>query len=258
VLAAVFDAQANQIVPPQALNTAQTIRAGTAEITAMDGNRFAALWNDFTGSELLLDTGVFTTNLSTMGDDVFVGDAGNNLFEALGGEDTLTGGRGNDTLDGGDDIDRAVFDGTKAGYTLTLTPTGTTLTDRRTDGSGTDTLLNLEYLDFGETIGADAAGFALFQQVGIATLGAADLNSFVELYIAYFNRPLMPKGSGSGAPPLPTGSRWRLSRNCSLIRTRPARPIPQRSPTSISQRRSMTMCWAACQTNRVSIFGSAR
>ncbi len=196
VLAAVFDAQANQIVPPQALNTAQTIRAGTAEITAMDGNRFAALWNDFTGSELLLDTGVFTTNLSTMGDDVFVGDAANNLFDALGGEDTMTGGRGNDTLDGGDDIDRAVFDGTKAGYTLTLTPTGTTLTDRRTDGSGNDTLLNLEYLDFGETIGADAGGFALFQQVGIATLGAADLNSFVELYIAYFNRAPDAEGLG--------------------------------------------------------------
>lgn len=196
VFAAVFDAQANQIAAPVALNTAQNVRAGTAEITAMEGNRLAVLWGDFTGSELLLDMGVFTTNLSTTGNDMFVGDAGNDLFEGLGGQDTLTGGLGDDTLDGGDDIDRAVFDGAKAGYTLTLTPSGTTLTDRGANGSGADTLLNLEYLDFGDTIGGDAGGFGLFQQTGIATLGAADLNSFVELYIAYFNRAPDAEGLG--------------------------------------------------------------
>lgn len=68
--------------------------------------------------------------------------------------DTIEGGGGNDTLNGGDGIDTVVFDGIFGGPTGTYSFTGGTggaplvVTDSRTGGSGTDTLLNVEMLRF--------------------------------------------------------------------------------------------------------------
>jgi len=121
------------------------------------------------------------------GHDSVSGGKGDDQIFGGNGQDTVVGGDGDDALDGGEGIDRAVFDGPQAVYTLTLSASGTSrLSDRRADGSGTDRLSNLEFLDFDDTAGAD--GFQLFKQEGITGLKGVELESFVELYIAYFNR----------------------------------------------------------------------
>jgi Ca2+-binding RTX toxin-like protein len=71
----------------------------------------------------------------------FVAGSGtNSTFNGLGGNDYLYGGSGNDILDGGSGIDTAAYDGTAA---ITRTATGWTVND----GSGTDTLSNVEIVD---------------------------------------------------------------------------------------------------------------
>ncbi len=70
-----------------------------------------------------------------------------------GGDDFLDGYEGNDVLDGGAGIDTASFNGNRAGFTLTQTVGGWTITDiNAADGDmGTDTLANIEFLQFADT-----------------------------------------------------------------------------------------------------------
>lgn len=114
------------------------------------------------------------------------GGADNDSLHGEGGNDTLIGDRGDDLIDGGGGTDMALYSGDQASYTLTLTPGGTTLEDRRADGNGTDILENVEFLDFD----VDFLGvpFDLREFGGPAGLSDSDFKSFIELYIAYFNR----------------------------------------------------------------------
>jgi hypothetical protein len=82
--------------------------------------------------------------------------------------------------------DTIVYSGNQNSYSLTLSSTGTTIEDRRTDGNGTDTLVDIEFLDF--DIDLTGAPFDLQQFGGASGLTAADFESFIEFYIAYFNR----------------------------------------------------------------------
>jgi len=111
------------------------------------------------------------------GNDTLIGDAGNDL---------LNGGRGNDVLNGGGGIDTADFSGPQSAYTLTLSAESTVIEDRRGSGNGEDTLVNVEFLNF-ERNSSDAP-FNLQKFGGPASLSASDFESFIELYIAYFNR----------------------------------------------------------------------
>ncbi|MDF3352075.1 DUF4214 domain-containing protein [Sulfitobacter sp. KE34] len=117
--------------------------------------------------------------------DLFVSgtDAGDML---AGGEgnDTLDGGNGNDILEGGNGVDTAVYAGEQGSYTLTLSPAEMTVTDRRGDGDGTDQLVDIEFLSFGP----QGNTFDLTKFAGTAGLSEEKFESFVELYIAYFNR----------------------------------------------------------------------
>lgn len=90
-----------------------------------------------------------TTENGTNNNDVFVGDINQNLFYAEGGNDLITGAGGNDTIDGGDGVDTAKFSGNLSDYTISKSGTTYTLMDNR-DGSpdGTDTLTNIEKLQF--------------------------------------------------------------------------------------------------------------
>jgi serralysin len=112
--------------------------------------------------------------------------AGNDLILSGGGNDTLSGMSGNDTLDGGTGIDTAGYSGNQASYTLTLSPNSTSIADRRFDGNGTDQLINIELLDF--DTGISGTTFNLQQFAGPAGLSQETFESFIELYIAYFNR----------------------------------------------------------------------
>ena len=112
------------------------------------------------------------------GDDYLYGNDANNH---------LTGGAGHNTLDGGAGIDTAIYTGNYSAYTLAGTATGYTLTAN--DGSQTDTLSNIERLQFADvTLTLDAAGAATDAQTAAYT----DLAQ--KFYIAYFGRPADPTG----------------------------------------------------------------
>lgn len=83
------------------------------------------------------------------GNDFISGGAGNDSLMGGDGNDTLTGGAGNDTLDGGSGDDRAVFSGAVEQYSFSYGTGGALIvTDSVTGRDGTDTLSNVEYLEF--------------------------------------------------------------------------------------------------------------
>lgn len=130
-------------------------------------------------------------NLNIDSRDLFVGGmievfSGNDQILGSSFSDKIFGFAGNDTIDGGLGVDTAVYSGNQNSYTLTLSPSGTTIEDRRVDGNGTDTLVDIEFLDF-DTI-LTGAPFDLQQFGGATGLTAHDFESFIEFYIAYFNR----------------------------------------------------------------------
>jgi hypothetical protein len=122
----------------------------------------------------------------TSGPDDLVGGTGSDTMQAYDGDDRLTGAAGNDRIDGGNGIDTAAYSGSQNSYTLTLSPTGTSVTDRRSDGNGTDTLIDIEFLDFDTNIFGGPFNLGIFSAP--ADISADDLESIIELYIAYFNR----------------------------------------------------------------------
>ncbi len=73
------------------------------------------------------------------------GDGGNDTIIGGRGAEILVGGAGNDTLDGNGNVDTAIVGGRRSAYTITQTSTGTF---RVTGTDGTDTLTNIEYLQF--------------------------------------------------------------------------------------------------------------
>jgi hypothetical protein len=172
--------------------------AGTIEVTysgiinlagrPAEGDIYTTMLVDFTGlaGGGLLGQIEWSSDIDTLAE-------GGALTAFTDAPVTLVSGAGDDLLEGGSGIDRAVLDGPQDSYTLTLGPGGTTLTDRRADGTGTDTLVSIEILDFS---GPPETEVNLFQQTGIASLDAPDLEVFVELYIAYFNRAPDAEGLG--------------------------------------------------------------
>jgi len=102
------------------------------------------------------------------------------------GDDTLSGQGGDDSLDGGTGQDTAQYSGSQSSYTLTLSPTSTSISDRRSSGDGTDQLSNIEFLDFGVNLGGSPLDLGSLS--GVLDISEDELKSVVELYIAYFNR----------------------------------------------------------------------
>ena len=107
------------------------------------------------------------------------------VIAARGGNDFITASKGNDRIDGGLGIDTVLYDGDQNSYTVTLTSSGVQVRDRRTDGNGTDTLTNTEFLVFDA---GPYAEFNLTQFGGAASLNEEAFRGFIELYIAYYNR----------------------------------------------------------------------
>ncbi|WP_417525603.1 M64 family metallopeptidase [Marinovum sp.] len=91
-------------------------------------------------------------------DDALTGDNGRNVLRGLYGEDTLlgnggvdylTGGGNDDVLDGGSGWDVAVFERSRGDYDITTAGAVTTVSARY-GGEGTDTLNNIEALQFAD------------------------------------------------------------------------------------------------------------
>jgi Ca2+-binding RTX toxin-like protein len=121
----------------------------------------------FTG--LVLDTGVVNGTLAgagsinltgNTGDNVLTGNDGANLLQGNGGNDALAGGTGNDALEGGAgndnleggaDTDTAIYTGNLADYTTTGSVSNFTIVDNRSGSpDGTDTVQNVEFLQFAD------------------------------------------------------------------------------------------------------------
>jgi Ca2+-binding RTX toxin-like protein len=89
--------------------------------------------------------------LGTLFDDTLSGnDLGNTIVGNLG-NDCLWGGVGNDTLDGGVGIDIAKWDFDSSQYQLVFNSNACLVTDAK-GGDGTDTLMNIEKLQFANRI----------------------------------------------------------------------------------------------------------
>ena len=123
------------------------------------------------------------------GDDTLHGGDGNDTITGDWGDDVLSGGAGNDKLMGGAGTDTVVYSGNQSSYTLTLSPGDTILTHRQSDGNGTDTLIDMEFLDFDTEIPAMGGNpMNLDRFGGPVALNEAQFADLIELYIAYFNR----------------------------------------------------------------------
>jgi len=133
--------------------------------------------------------GIFNAGFS--GADRISGSNFDDWLRGYSGNDTMTGSQGDDILDGGAGQDTARYSGNQDSYTLSLVPSGMTLEDRRADGNGADRLDGIEFLDFDteafDFIDAEV-GLELAQFTGTTGLSAEEFESFIELYIAYFNR----------------------------------------------------------------------
>lgn len=186
IVATVYDADAQQIIAPRGITSDLAEDPTEPEIVTLGGNRFMMNWQDFKGTTLPIELSVFTTNQSTNGDDIFTGSDVDDVFAGLDGDDTIMSSLGDDTLDGGAGIDTAIYTGPQSSFTLSISATEMTLSDRRADGLGTDTVTDIEFLDFDSNI--FGSPFDLVKFAGLQNLSAAEFESFVELYIAYFNR----------------------------------------------------------------------
>jgi hypothetical protein len=119
--------------------------------------------------------GDFENAIGSTGNDVITGNALNNA---------ITGGSGNDAIDGGDGIDRAIYTGAASGYTISKAANAVTTTDKTANRDGTDTLTNIERLQFTDvTVALDIGSNQ--------TAGSGYM-----LYKAAFNRT--PDASGLG------------------------------------------------------------
>lgn len=166
-----------------------TTTAGNDVLTGFDP---VQLTDFFTAAQIQDMPAIFLTvndGIDTMsggdGNDTLSGLRGNDILNGDGGNDRLIGGGGNDALNGGAGEDTAYFTGNQTSYTLTLFAAGMNITDR-SGANGTDTLTAIELLDFDTDI--NGAPLSLSQFGGLAGLNATQLQSFIELYIAYFNR----------------------------------------------------------------------
>ena len=92
-------------------------------------------------------------------DDILTGDHGRNQLRGMYGEDTLrgnggidrlTGGGSDDYLDGGAGFDYALYNQNRADYTITPGTAGVVVSYNGGGGEGTDTLFNIEALQFAD------------------------------------------------------------------------------------------------------------
>jgi hypothetical protein len=136
-----------------------------------------------------LPSGVSVFEIPGKPGDLVPFDAAINMILGGGGDDTLFATTANDLIIGGGGRDTAAFEGPQSSYTLTLTPSGMTLRDRRDDAGQFDTLVSIETLDFGiESAAFNNQPMALDLFSGPTRLTATDFRLIAELYIAYFNR----------------------------------------------------------------------
>ena len=124
------------------------------------------------------------------GNDSLNGGADDDQLFGGDGDDDLTGGSGNDGIFGGAGLgDIATFAGALGQFSMRLAADGSIEVEDRSGAEGTDLLTGIEALSFGAGASLFADGqIDLTKFQGMTGLTAAQIDSFIELYIAYFNR----------------------------------------------------------------------
>ena len=110
------------------------------------------------------------------------GGSGDDRLQGNDGNDVLVGGAGNDTLIGGSGFDVAVYGLASRNFTVTAA-TGVVSIRDRTGAEGTDTVVDMRWVSFGDGVGFDPAWMAKAGQ-----LDRPELSDLTAMYIAYFNR----------------------------------------------------------------------
>jgi hypothetical protein len=116
-----------------------------------------------------------------------IGGVGNDVITGNTLSNAITGAAGNDIIDGGDGIDKAIYSGAAASYTIKIASTNTTATDKTANRDGIDTLTNIERLQFTDTmlaldIGKDqiaGSGYMLYKAAFNRTPDASGLGYWI-------------------------------------------------------------------------------
>ncbi len=147
------------------INAAQLSAAATINLTAGATSTLA-------GSTFQIAANAVIENaIGGDGADTIIGNAAANV---------LRGNRGNDILNGGDGSDTAVYKGLRANYTITRNNDGSyTVVDGTANRDGTDTLSNVEQLQFADQT------FALTTDLPFPALFAANLSQTKAISAAY-------------------------------------------------------------------------
>ncbi|WP_084506792.1 calcium-binding protein [Geminicoccus roseus] len=117
---------------------------------SIDGGSGADVLNGGAGDDILVG-GAGNDNIRGLdGNDILTGGFGADILDGGLGQDRFIGGQGNDTIQGGSGNDTAVYNGPSSRYSWTETSFDTwKITDKvGTGGLGTDTLTNIEFLEF--------------------------------------------------------------------------------------------------------------
>lgn len=142
---------------------------------ALEFVSFNSSWTDGTGT-------VSTNQLSVYELTASAFDSQSHQLGQTAGDDELHATSQNDLIDGMEGTDTVVFSNTSSGTILQINTDGKlTLTDRNGTG-GTDTLKNVEKLQFSDRT-VDLANFSSAVQLSQMQLG-----QLAEMYVAYFNR----------------------------------------------------------------------
>jgi Ca2+-binding RTX toxin-like protein len=158
-------------------------QATTDRLDGRDGNDTAS-FSDLAGPvSANLALGTSTSGLESVvlvsienfigsaSNDILTGDSNPNTIDGGAGGDTITGGGGNDLLTGGSGLDTAVFTGAAANHAVSVTGSIATIADRTGGGEGTDTLVQIERLEFSdEGIALDLSGSAGEAAMAIAAV----------------------------------------------------------------------------------------
>jgi hypothetical protein len=118
--------------------------------------------------------GEFESTTGSPSADRIVGNGLNNVINGENGNDILDGDAGNDTLDGGAGIDTASYAGNRDAFTMLHNSNGSYALKDNTGFEGTDTLTNIERIQFAD------------KKIAIDLSPAGSAGKTVELIVAAF------------------------------------------------------------------------
>jgi len=120
--------------------------------TTTSAAQLANLGNGHTAIGNIANAYLYNNNPASLIENA-IGGTGNDVITGNTANNKLTGGAGNDTLDGVSGTDTAVYSGPSSAYQVTQNADGSwKVVDLRTGNpDGTDTLKNIEYLQFSNT-----------------------------------------------------------------------------------------------------------